>query len=151
MASRATAAAALGLLTLAGCSAVGESRFNPLNWNLGGTEPQAAPAVVERTDPRPLIGQLTEFRVERTAGGAVIRATGLAPSQGWHSAALVPVPAGPGILAYRFVAEPPSGRPTPVGPPATRTLTAADWQSDTALRGVRQILVTGATGTLAAR
>ena len=137
-------------VALSGCGAVGESRFNPLNWSFGRSSgPAAVPVAV--ADTRPSVPAVTGLVVEPTRGGAVIRATGLAGRQGWHGAELVQVASpAPGILAYRFVAEPPAG-PTPVGPDRTRTLTAADWRSSAALSGVREIRVSGAANAVTAR
>lgn len=146
MTRRTTGALCLAL-ALTGC---GESRLNPLNWSFGGGN-DAAPAPVAAVDTRPSVPLVTAVVVERTRGGAVIRATGLAGRQGWSGGELVQVSSpAPGVLSYRFVALPPVGA-TPTGAERTRTLTAADWKSAATLAGVREIRVSGAANVVSAR
>ena len=40
-------------------------------------------------DPRPLINQITDLKLERVPGGAILRATGLPPTQGYFDGALL--------------------------------------------------------------
>ncbi|MBM9593040.1 hypothetical protein JM664_00755 [Rhodobacteraceae bacterium MCCB 386] len=141
-----------GFGAVAGCARIGRSRLNPVNWfgRAERVETVAAP-VQGVSDPRPLVPQVTNLTVERNPGGAIVRATGLPPVQGWHGAALVPVPnAGQGVLAYQFRALPPAG-PTRVSTERSRELVVAVFLTDQALAGVREIQVSGATNALAAR
>lgn len=82
-------------LTLSACAAVRESRFNPLNW-FGQSEARAARSVPADAyapvpDPRPLVDQVIAMAVEPIPGGAILRATGLPPTQGFWDAELVQV------------------------------------------------------------
>lgn len=137
------------VLALGACAAARESRLNPANW-FGRSAPEAptlapaggyAPRVV---DNRPPVEQVTFAALERIPGGAILRATGLPPTQGWWDAELVAetegVPAG--TLAFRFVVAGPR-TPQPVSTPQSREVTVATYLSDIALREVRQIVVRG--------
>ncbi len=140
-------------LLLTGC---GDSGLNPFNWFR--SDPQAetvADADVRVvTDTRPLVDQITTLVVERTPGGAIIRATALPPAQGWYDASLVSLnpddKAENGVLAFDFRAYPPEA-PTRVSTAQSRELTAAVFVSDIVLAGVRQIRVNGARNTRTAR
>ena len=143
-----------GIAAVAGCARVGRSRLNPLNW-FGGAESvdtvQAAPDAAGVADPRPLVPQVTALRVDRTPGGAIVRATGLPPRQGWWSGALLPVPDDdPAVLSYQFRAVPPA-EATRVSTPRSREVVVADFVTDQTLAGVRQIRVAGAANALAVR
>ncbi len=99
-------------------------------------------------------GEITNLTVERVAGGAVIRATGLAARQGIHTVRLTPevedeIPVD-GVLTYRLEGIEPV-RPTAVGAPATREVTAARKLTDQQLRGVRSIRVEGLSNAQVAR
>lgn len=91
---RATLLAFLALtLTLSACGAIRESRFNPLNW-FGRSEAsrvEEAQAFARPTETRPLVDQVTAMTIERIPGGAILRATGLPPTQGFWDAELVRV------------------------------------------------------------
>ncbi len=81
------------ILTIGACSQIGESRFNPLNW-FGKSEGRAIREANERvpdTDPRPLVDQVTAMAIEPIPGGAILRVTGLPPTQGHWKADLVEV------------------------------------------------------------
>jgi hypothetical protein len=140
---------------LSGCG-FGQSRLNPFNWFGSGPEAETLDPVVleERKDRRPLVAQVTALEVERTPGGAIIRATGLPPVQGWYGAELVnedrdgqPID---GVLTYSFRAIPPP-EPTRVSTVQSRELTVAVFVSDITLAATREIRVTGALNSRAAR
>ena len=57
---------------LSGCATVRESRFNPFNW-FGSDEESLSPIDVEN-ERRPLVAEITSLVVERTPGGAIVRA-----------------------------------------------------------------------------
>lgn len=136
-----------------GCASVSESRFNPFNWfgESSSTE-QTVAASEEPSDPRPLVEQVTALLVEPTPSGAIIRATGLPPRQGWYDGALVPVSDGPvdGVLAFRFRAFPPPDA-TPVSSVQSRELRAAIAVSQAELAATRVVQVIGASNIRTAR
>ena len=142
----------LSLALLSGCAAVGESRFNPFNW-FSQEEETLDPIAVEN-ERRPLVSQITSLEVERTPGGAIIRATALPPSQGWFAPELVSLdPYGDpvdGVLSYSFRAVPPATT-TRVSRPQSRELSAGVFVSNVVLQRVRVIQVTGALNSRIAR
>ncbi len=83
--------------------------------------------------------------LERGYGGAILRVTGVAPTQGFFNAALVPENAGEidaaGVLTVSFLAVPPE-TPEEVGPERTRLLLSAAYLSERELRDVRAIRLT---------
>ncbi len=109
--NRTTAVILIAALTLGGCGRVSESRFNPFNWfgrSTSAPVEAGAGEVVNPLIPRTrrniffddspeeykgtLIGQVTELRVERSAGGgAIISVTGIADRQGPYEIRLVKV------------------------------------------------------------
>ena len=142
-------------LVLSGCG-LGQSRLNPFNWFRSGPEVETLEAVpLEDTrERRPLVAQITQLVIERTPGGAIIRATGLPPEQGWYDAELVNVDRDgqpiDGILYYGFHAQPPLER-TRVSTVQSRELTAAKFVSNVTLASVREIRVTGSVNSRSAR
>lgn len=146
-----------------GLSACG-SALNPFNW-FGRSEPvqtqtgdedvnplipraqgiqilslgRNAPEI-DNTTP---IATVTDIRVERIPGGALIRATGLDPTQGIFNAKLEPAnddeEAVDGVLTYRLQRETSGTRA--VGGPATREVVVARRVTDSQLEGVRIIRV----------
>ena len=145
MTSRTVVILIAGALALSGCARVSESRLNPFNWFGGSREEARVETVQEYSDPRPLVSQVTSLVVERTPTGAIIRATGLPPQQGWYDAGLVAETDGPvnGVLSYRFHAFPPRER-TRVSTPQSRELSVAVAVSGTMLAETRVIRVVGA-------
>ncbi len=142
---------ALGLLS--GCATVSESRLNPFNWFGSDDEETLDPIAVEN-ERRPLVSEITNLVIERTPGGAIVRVTGLTPTQGWFAPALVNLdPFGNavnGVMSYSFRAVPPE-QTTRVSTVQSRELSAAVFISNAALRDVRVIQVTGARNSRAAR
>jgi len=147
----------LGLLliaTAAGCARVAESRFNPLNWFGRGEAVQTvAPAQGQGVDPANLVAQIVSLRIEQVPGGAIVRATGLPPRQGYYDPELVPLnrerPVD-GVLTYQFRALPPLAA-TRSGTPQSREVIVGRFVSSQTLAGVRSIRVAGAQNALAAR
>lgn len=140
-------------LAAAGCGRIRDSKLNPFNW-FGRARREKQATVLkpnEAADGRLLIREVTELKVEKTQGGAIIRATGLPPSQGWWEAELVSETRGrpdeDGVLTYRFLVFPPL-KPTPASTPRSRQLTAAVHLSDIRLEAVRRIVVQGETNAL---
>lgn len=134
-------------LALAGCG-LGESRLNPFNW-FGSdeeTETVADIALPVDSDTRPLMPVISSLTIERTPGGAIIRATGLPPEQGWHDAALVSETRGQpvdGVLTFAFRARPPRTR-TRASTEQSREVIVGRFVSDITLATTREVRVIGA-------
>jgi hypothetical protein len=151
-------------LTLAACGTVRDSRINPFNWF--GKSRSVPLEQTENTNPLiPKTGglfardrektatyaglpfeQITDLKILRVPGGAIIQATGLAARQGIYSVRLTPAndteaPVD-GVLTYRLEGVRPA-RATPVGAVPTREVTAGRRLTDQMLRGVRSIRVEG--------
>lgn len=135
-------------LTLMAC----ESRLNPLNW-FGGAERQDVAAEEQAdtpTDPRLLVAEVTDLRVESLPSGALITATGLPTRQGYWQAELVEVSREDGRITYEFRIFPPPGD-TPQGNPASRQVITATDLSVQDLASIREIVVQGAGNRLVSR
>lgn len=142
-------------LTLGACGWAGQSRLNPFNWFGSSQETTLEPAsgYVVEIDGRPLVSAVTEMTVDRTPGGAIVRAEGLTPTQGWWDAELVPENAGRpvnGVLTFRFKVAPPR-EATRVSTDVSRTVTAAATLSLFDLDNVTTIVVQGAQNARTAR
>lgn len=136
---------------LAGCGGVRESRLNPFNWFKKSEPRETIVLPAERTDSRPLVDSVLTLTVEPMPGGAIVRARGLTPTQGWWSAELVPLPLDDkGVLVYEFRLLPPTTR-TDVNTPRSREVDVATYISDIKLDGVREIVVQGASNARVAR
>ncbi len=89
---------------------------------------------------------LRSTHVERSINGIILRAEGIAPTQGWYSAALLasltPPDTDRGTYYLDFVAIPPEEAAT-VGPERTRELRAAIFLPDRYLEKVSSIHITG--------
>lgn len=94
---------------------------------------------------------MREAALERGYGGVILRATGVAPTQGFYNAALVPendgVPDAAGVLTVSLVAVPPEG-PVDVGPERTRLLMTAAYLSERELREIRALRVVAAQNSV---
>ena len=142
-------------LTLADCGRIRESRFNPFNWfgHSRATAQAAATTPTEKSDGRQLIPQVTTLNVEKVQGGAIIRAAGLPPTQGWWDAELVAENRGrptDGVLTYRFLVFQPTDA-TRVSTPQSRELTVATFMSDIKLADVIKIIVQGESNSLTSK
>jgi hypothetical protein len=139
------------MLGLSGCAKVEASKFNPLNW-FGRAQPaEALPLFVAPTDDRVLVAQVLTLSVDKNPGGAIVRATGLPPSQGWWNAELVEVDQEDVtkiVLEFRLF---PPVTPAPSGTQASREITVATSLSNVRLDGVRSITVQGQTNALSTR
>lgn len=138
-------------LLLIGCGGFRDSRLNPFNW-FGRSEPRETIVLPDAAaDPRPLVENVLTMTVEPMPGGAIIRATGQTPTQGWWQAELVPQPlTKDGVLVFEFRLLPPITR-TDVNTPRSRQVTVAQYISDIKLEAVREIVVQGANNARAAR
>ncbi|WP_431299344.1 hypothetical protein [Tabrizicola sp. BL-A-41-H6] len=135
-------------IALVGC---GESKLNPMNW-FGGSQPRETIVLPETpADPRPLVAEVVSLKVEPMPGGAIVRATGRTPTQGWWKAELIPLPlTEDGTLVYEFRLVPPPA-PTSVSTPQSREVTVAEFISDIRLEPVREIVVQGSGNARSAR
>ena len=142
----------LGLgLTLAGCGGLRESRLNPFNWFRRSEPRETIVLPGEQTDPRGLVETVLSMDVEPIPGGAVVRARGLTPTQGWWNAELVGRDVDEnGVLVYEFRLLPPVGQ-TDVNTQRSREIDVAIYISDIKLANVREIVVQGATNARSAR
>jgi len=143
-------AALMALLLLAAC---GGSRWNPLNWFGGSREvavAQTGPDGGPPADTRPLVDQVLSMTVERYSGGAIVRATGLPPTQGFWDGKLVAQPIEKGRLTYRFILYPPI-EPTRVSTQASREVTAGASVSQITLDKISEIVVQGANNARSSR
>lgn len=142
-------------LAITGCARVSESRLNPFNWFGSSREEVVTLApeggyVVPQTDYRLPAVQITALSLQPVSGGAILVATGIAPTQGWWDAELVsttghddPVD---GKLTYRLLmAEPTRGTPdaTRTGSSATREITVSKFLSNQKVALLRKLVVEG--------
>lgn len=143
------------LITLTGCARVSESRLNPFNWFANSTEVNAAapeerrPLVPENrrtqiVDTRPMIQSVSAMSVDRAPSGAIVRATGLAPTQGYFNAELVEVGTSNGVLMLEFRAQAPAGFEAE-GTSRSRQINAGYVIDATTLSGIRSVRVQAAT------
>ncbi len=136
-------------LGLAGCG-FGKSKFNPMNWWGKPVQGQAVALYVAPVDPRGLVSQITLLKVEPYPGGAILRATGVPPTQGFWDASLVPLPDdGSGKLIFEFRIAPPV-TPAPAGTQPSREVTVATNLTDYNLQNATAIEVRSATNAMTA-
>ncbi len=135
---------------LGGCARLKESRVNPFNWFGPGRQAEASELYLSPEDTRALVAQVTLLKVEPYPGGAIVRATGVPPTQGYWDAELVAQPVDEqGRLVYEFRAFPPP-LPAAAGAPFARQITVAATLSNIELQGVTSIVVQGAGNALSA-
>ena len=136
-------AALLALSLMAGCAGISQSRLNPMNWFAPRERAVESFSIEKAADPRPLIEQITAVAVEPLPSGALVRATGLAATQGYWMADLVVGEVDEtGTLVIDFVAIP-AAQVAAVSTPRSREITAAvSLRSDT-LAAAKRITVRG--------
>jgi hypothetical protein len=136
---------------LGGCAGVRQSKLNPFNW-FGKARPAPLTQLYTApSDARPLVAQVLSLKIEPYPGGAIVRATGLPPTQGYWEAELVAQPLDDqGRLVYEFRIFPPPGT-VAAGTPYSRQVVVAASISDIRLQGVRSIAVQGQSNALSAR
>lgn len=129
-------------LILSACS----TRLNPLNW-FGRDRAEVvtvAPDANVTRDGRRFVDQVVQLAVDATPNGAIVRAVGLPPTQGYWDAELVRVRTDdPSAVVYEFRVVPPL-RPSRQSTQQSREIIAAASLSNRALQGVRSISVVGA-------
>lgn len=137
-------------LGLVGCGGLRESHLNPFNW-FKRSEARAIVAVETAGDARAFVETVLTMTVEPIPGGAIVRATGLPPTQGWWQAELVALPVTEsGTLVYEFRLLPPTDQ-TPAGNPRSREVEVAVYISDFKLEAISEIVVQGSTNARSAR
>lgn len=147
---------AIGLiLGLSACSDGSASSLYPSSWFGGSDQPPESLAprggYGAGVDRRPLVQQVSNVSLDRTAYGVILRATAVTPNQGYFDVDLVAVPnPGAGQLVFDLRAWPPATL-TPPGTQSQRQIVTATFISTQSLRGIRQIRVVSATNNLTAR
>ena len=160
-------------LLLAGCSGYSDSAANPANW-FGSDESEPAATSDAPEDVNPLIptpgaiqasrierqrykgtpiDRVSEVTVEPIPGGLILYATGVASTQGVHSARLTPENKdGPvdGVYAFRLEAINDQRQATQ-GPPQTRDVVVGVRLTDQQLGDTRTIRVSGVQNAIEAR
>lgn len=129
-----------------------QSRLNPFNW-FGRSAPveQVLLPTTMTEDPRALVDDVLSLDIEPFPGGAIIRAEGRTPEQGYWDAELVARPIEKeGVLILDFRILPPIGA-MDVNTPRSRQVAVAVSLSDIKLEGISQIIVQGARNARAAR
>jgi hypothetical protein len=142
----------LGLgLAVAGCAGVRQSRLNPFNWFKKSQPRETIILPKEAVDDRPLVDTVLSLEVEPIPGGAIVRARGVTPTQGWWNAELVARDVDDkGVLVYEFRLLPPIAQ-ADVNTQTSREIDVAIYISDVKLEPVREIVVQGATNARSAR
>ena len=140
------------VVVLGGCGAIRDSRLNPFNW-FGRSAPveQVLLPTTAAEDPRALVDDVLSLDIEAFPGGAIIRAEGRTPVQGYWDAELVARPIEKeGVLIYDFRILPPISA-TDVNTPRSRQVAVAVSLSDIKLEDISQIIVQGARNARAVR
>lgn len=143
--------AATLVVALAGCGSLRETKLNPFNWFKRSEVRVAVDVAEDPSDLRPLVETVVDLVVEPIPGGAIVRARGLPPTQGWWDAELVLTPnEDPTVLVYEFRIMQPD-RPQDVNLPQSREIDVAIFVSDYKLEFVNEVVVQGATNARSAR
>lgn len=165
--TRLTAPLLISTLLLAGCGGrFSDSGWNPFGW-FSGSEPTRTldpeGGYIDAGDQRPGVPQIVSARWEPLTEGRLLVVTGIAPTKGYHDAALItarPQPRGriapdpDGVLRLRFVAVPPA--PTDEAArlpanPAVDFITTAMALSSVQLAGITAVEITGASNVITLR
>lgn len=157
-------------LTLTACGRVRDSAINPFNWfgkseRVETTTEEVNPLIPTKKNSilassnapedyrGTLVADLTTLKIERVAGGAIVRVEGIAARQGAFDVRLQPenedLEPVKGVLTYTLLALQPPGHRQ--GPAQSREITAAAFLTDQQLRNVRTIRVVGANKSLQSR
>lgn len=162
--NRITAPLLISALLLAGCGGrFSDSGWNPFGWfgdNQGPTTLEPEEGYVATADERSLIPHLASAHWQPLNEGRLLVVSGLAPTKGYHSAALVTARRQPkgrisadadGVLRLRFVALPPPQESEAARMPAnptTDTITAAMAFSHTQLARFTRVEIAGGTNSI---
>jgi hypothetical protein len=132
------------LVVMSSLAACG-TRLNPFNWFGGDREERVTvvedPAVLE--DGRRLVAEIVSLDVDPNPQGAIVRAMGRPPTQGYWEADLVEVERTDTALVYEFRVRPPLSA-TPAGTAPSREIITGLHVSNARLAGIRSITVIGA-------
>lgn len=143
----------VGLMVLGACSRMRDSRVNPMNWFGRAAAVEMAPQATPQTpqDARPLVAQVLSLQVEAMQTGAIVRATGLPPTQGHWDAELVARDLDEnGVQIYDFRLLPPV-IPMAVSTQRSREVVVAVALSNTQLAKISRITVQGAANALSSQ
>lgn len=128
---------------IAGCGGIRDSRFNPFNWFGRDRNEEVEAAVSDDGDPRRLVNQVLSLSVDPTPEGAIVRAVGLPPLQGFWDASLVRIETqDPSELVYEFRVSPPLEQRRQ-GPQRSREIIVGTSISNVRLANIRRIVVVG--------
>jgi hypothetical protein len=127
------------VLGLTGCA----SRLNPMNWFGRDREErvQISETVAAPVDDRQLVTEVISLSVDPLPGGAIVRAMGLPPRQGYWEADLVEVGREGGEIVFEFRVYRPVDANTRVGTQRSREILAGTSLTTQDLAGIRQIVV----------
>ncbi|MFV1876275.1 hypothetical protein [Nioella sp.] len=127
------------VLGLTGCA----SRLNPMNWFGRDREErvQISETVAAPVDDRQLVTEVISLSVDPLPGGAIVRAMGLPPRQGYWEADLVEVGREDGEIVFEFRVYRPVDANTRVGTQRSREILAGTSLTTQDLAGIRQIVV----------
>ncbi|MEO8531565.1 MAG: hypothetical protein ABI459_10090 [Deltaproteobacteria bacterium] len=131
--------------TLASCGRIKDTKLNPRNWfgKSSARRVKLSPEELAAVDNRGIVEQISTLSIEPTKGGAIIRATGVPPVQGYFDGELVPVTlenADPAELVYVFRVDGPWGEKR-ASSQASREVVVAVFLSNIKLEGIRRITV----------
>jgi hypothetical protein len=141
----------VSLIALSACAGIRKSKINPFNWFGRSHQTAVVTSAEAPTDQRLLIDTVLDMKVEQFQGGAIVRATGLPPTQGFWDAELVPLPqddSGKLVLEFRIF---PPVTPAAVVNQQSREVTVGLRLSNIKLEGISQIVVQGSRNARAAR
>ncbi|MHA3978513.1 hypothetical protein ACW9UR_12575 [Halovulum sp. GXIMD14794] len=147
-------AAVLAIFAMTACSQgeppAGTTTYVAQGAVIGGRSVQEISAPVG-ANGSVLMDGLASVIPEPALRGLLIRATSIAPTQGYYGSILLPAyggaPDSNGIVTFAFRAFPPEV-PQPVGAPRSRQLTAAVFIQDSELANVRGFRVLSRTNTV---
>jgi len=144
-------AALTAVTLLQACGGLRDSRINPFNW-FGRSAPVAVIAATEApADARSQVQEVLSMAVDPYPGGAIVRATGLPPTQGYWEAELVARPVDEnGVLVYDFLVFPPETTKD-AGPQQSREIAVGANLTNRELEAITQIVVQGLTNARASR
>lgn len=147
------------VLTTSGCSRIAESGLNPLNWfgpgeaSVVDASGQLRPLIPANSgrqfDQRGGIAEVVSLQLDRTPEGAILRATGIASTQGQFNAQLVPISQQNGVLTLAFRVEGTAASTS--GSAASRQITVARLFSNEDLLGIRSFVIQGARNSRSIR
>jgi hypothetical protein len=124
--------------------------MNPFNWFGKSEQTTVVPPTEKAADPRLLVSQITDLKLEKMPGGVIVRATGLPPTQGFWDAELVARPVEDGKIIYDFrVFEPIT--PQNTSTTQSREVVVAAYLSNIKLDQIREITVQGAQNARTSR